>query len=383
MYADIILPEAGFLERMGVSDVYTFSPEIALRDRAIEPLHESKPPYEIMISLSEALAGKGDPDVASSDFKECFEDEEAFINEILSEAPGLYNIGSPLPYPDLPEECLILGTPDNPSAFWGSTKIRNGEPVTVEWLRRNQGVAVWPASYYRYKMASSAPSGICPRTPSHRFEFQFNYTRDINKAFGTALPETFYWNECRWNPKTPDFAHQTREYPFQLVSGRVHHAMTMTSVCPYLAETETECMKPYNDAFPLTMPDISDELNRSGLAGNTENIIRENSISIPVFAFNRSDGEKMQINNRDLVILENPLGMKIRGKAFLTEEIMPGVIKTAFGPGGQRASGIGIMRHTAAYTAAINNLHDPDNLSPFTGMPGFGDILVKVTKEPR
>jgi hypothetical protein len=60
---------------------------------------------------------------------------------------------------------------------------------------------------------------------------------------------------------------------------------------------------------------------------------------------------------------------------------MPGVIKTAFGPGGQNASGTGLLSHTSSYTQNINRLFNPKNLSPFTGMPGFGDIIVKIIKQ--
>lgn len=67
-YADIILPEAGFLERMGVSDVYTMSPEIAIRDQVIKPLYGSKTPFEIMMALSDALIKNGDPDIKVEDF---------------------------------------------------------------------------------------------------------------------------------------------------------------------------------------------------------------------------------------------------------------------------------------------------------------------------
>ncbi|MBI5665054.1 MAG: molybdopterin-dependent oxidoreductase, partial [Nitrospirae bacterium] len=125
-YADIVLPEAGYLERMGVSDVYTMSPEIALRDQVIKPLHQSKTPYEFMITLSEALVHNGDPDIKAEDFRLKYIDEEAFINEILSDAPGFYNIGEPLPYPGFPEGCLIRGIPDNPDAVWGNKILKPG-----------------------------------------------------------------------------------------------------------------------------------------------------------------------------------------------------------------------------------------------------------------
>jgi anaerobic selenocysteine-containing dehydrogenase/Fe-S-cluster-containing dehydrogenase component len=379
-YADIVLPEAGFLERMGVSDVYTMSPEVALRDKVIKPLYESKTPFEIMITLSEALIRNGDPDIKAEDFSKKYKNEEDFINEVLSETPGFYNIGEPLPYPDLPEGSLIIGVPDNPRAIWGTKVIKEGELLTVDWLRRHHGVAIWPTSYYRYKKSDGFLSGIYPKTGSKKFEFKFSYLEEINKKFGTDFPATFYWHECKWNPKNPLYKDISKEYPFQLISGRVHHAMTMTVICPYLAETETECMKPLNDDFQYLMPELKNIPKEYSIPENKKTHFKAGSVSIPILAFNKADGERLGIKTGDLVTLENPLKKRVRGKVFLTDEIMPGVIKTAFGPGGQRASGIGFMNNTSEYTPNINELFDPENITPFTGMPGFGDIMVKVIK---
>jgi anaerobic selenocysteine-containing dehydrogenase/Fe-S-cluster-containing dehydrogenase component len=379
-YADIILPEAGFLERMGVSDVYTVSPEMAVRDRVIEPLHESKTPYGFMIAVSDALIENGDPDVRAEDFAGKYNNEEDFINEILSEAPGFFNIGRPLPYPDLPEGCLIIGTPDNPAAVWGKKVIKKGELLTVDWLRKHHGVAVWPASYHRYKKSNGDPSGIYPKTGSKKFEFRFSYIENINKKFGTELPATFYWNDCKWNPKNSSFRDITKEYPFQLITGRVHYAMTMTGVCPYLAETETECMKPLNNEFQYTLPESKQFPEKYGITDNQKTAFKAGSVSIPVLSVNRTDGERSGIKTGDVITLENPSGKKMKGKVFLTEEIMPGVIKTAFGPGGQNASGLGFINNVSEYTPNINEFFDPDNLTTHTGMPGFGDILVKIIK---
>lgn len=379
-YADIVLPEAGFLERMGLSDVYTMSPEVAIRDKVIKPLYESKTDFEIMCALAEALVKNGDPDIKAEDFHERYRDEEDFINEILSDAPGFYNIGEPLSYPELPEGALILGTPDNPTAVWGKKIIKKGEPLTVEWLRRNNGVAVWPASYCRYKKSDGTPSEIYPKTKTKKFEFSFSYLEDINKKFGTDYPTTFYWSEPKWNPKNHLYKDIVKEYPFQLISGRAHHSMTMTQGCPYLSETETECMKPLNNEFGYTMPKLNGMPNNYSLPENKEIVFKANSLSIPVFAINIADGERLGIKTGDIVTLENPLKHKLRGKVFLTEEIMPGVIKTTFGPGGQSASGLGFLNNISEYTPNINNLFDPDNLSPFSGMPGFGDIMVRVIK---
>ena len=380
-YADIVLPEAGFLERMGLSDVYTMSPEVAIRDQVIKPLYESKTPFEIMIALSDALIKNGDSDIKTEDFNKRYKNEEDFINEILSEAPGFYNIGKPLPYPEFTEGALIIGTPDNPTAILDEKVIKQGEYLTVDWLRKHHGVAIWPASYYRYKKSGGSPSGIYPKTNSKKFEFKFSYLENINKKFGTNFPTTFYWAVCKWNPKNLSYKDISKKYPFQLISGRVHYAMTMTTICPYLAETKTECMQPLNNDFKYTMPELKDIPNKYSFPDNEEVSFNAGSISIPIFAFNENDAEKLGIKTGDIVILENPLKKSIKGKAFLTEEVMPGVIKTAFGPGGQNASGIGFMNSTAEYTPNINELFDPSNISSFSGMPGFGDIMVKVIKE--
>jgi anaerobic selenocysteine-containing dehydrogenase/Fe-S-cluster-containing hydrogenase component 2 len=379
-YADIILPEAGFLERMGVSDVYTMSPEVAIRDQVIKPLNESQAPFEIMNTLSQALMKNGDPDINADDFDK-YTDEEAFINEILSEAPGFHNFGHPLPYPDLPEGCFIVGVPDDPTAVWGKTVIRKGEPLTVEWLRKNHGVAVWPTSYLRYKKSDGSPSGTYPHTGSGKFEFNFSYLEKINKKFGTDFPITFYWSECKWHPSLTDYREIKKEYPFQLISGRAHYSMTITTVCPSLAETKTECMKPLNDDFMTVNPFIKHSDDKDKTPHNREQILKSGTVSIPVLSINTTDGDHLNVKTGDIITLENPLGKRVNGKVFLTEEIMPGVIKTAFGPGGQRSSGMVFSSNIADYTVNINKLFDPDNLSPYTGMPGFGDIMVKVIKQ--
>ncbi len=380
-YADIIFPEAGFLERMGLSSVYTMSPEIALRDKVIKPLHESKTSYEFMMYMADAFIRNGDADIRAEDFSAKYSSEKDFINEQLTTAPGFYNIGDPLPYPDLQEGCLILGSPDNPRAVWGDTIIKYGELLTVDWLRKHHGVAVWPASYYRYRKSDGTPSGIFPQTKSKKFEFRFSHVEKINKEFGTNYPVTFYWADCKWNPKNPDFRKFVREYPFQLISGRVHHTMTITAVCPYLSETETECMEPLNDDFEYRMPRHNGAPDRSGIPYNDKAVFRAGSVSIPVIALNKSDGETLHIKTGDMIILENPQGRRVRGKAFLTEEMMPGVIKVPFGPGGQKASGLGFINQTSEYTTNINELYDPDNFNRITGTPGFGDIMVKVIRD--
>jgi thiosulfate reductase/polysulfide reductase chain A len=384
-FADVILPEAGFLERMGLSDVYTFSPEVALRDQVIKPLHESRTPFQIMISLAAALEKNGDPDIKAGDFAGRYCDEEDFINEILRESPGYHNIGEPLPYPNLPEGSVILGVPDNPTGILDDTIVTGGEPLTVDWLRKNKGVAIWPAGYKRYSRKDGSISNAYPKTTSGKFEFKFSYLENINKKFGTHYPNTFYWEETKWNPNNKMYTALHKDFPFQLISGRAHHSMTMTQVCAFLGETETECMKLLNERFKEIVwgPDNKDEPDKPRPVPYPpveEREFKENSFSIPVFSINSVDGKNEGIKTGDLIILENPLRKQVRGKAFLTDEIMPGVIKTVFGSGGRSGSGMGMIRNTRGYTPNINELVDPGNINRFTGMPGYGDIMVRIIK---
>ena len=70
-------------------------------------------------------------------------------------APGRVNVGTPLPYPQYPEGYKLIGTPDSLEkgevTVDKDKKVVKGKPVTVEWLRNNHGVAIWPMSWYRYK----------------------------------------------------------------------------------------------------------------------------------------------------------------------------------------------------------------------------------------
>ena len=66
------------------------------------------------------------------------------------------------------------------------------------------------------------------------------------------------------------------------------------------------------------------------------------------------------------------------GKRF-SFGIKSGVIKTTFGSG-RKASAKAFMK-TASYTPNINMLYDSNNINKVTGMPSFGDIMVRIVKE--
>ncbi|WP_165755727.1 molybdopterin-dependent oxidoreductase [Ruminiclostridium hungatei] len=368
-YADFILPECSYLEKMGLSDQYTINPEIALRERVIAPQHESKTPFWIMQKLAGALAAAGDKDINESSFT-CYRTEEDLLNAQLRGCPGLRNIGRPLPYPQYPEGALIEGTPDNPNVYFNGELIRQGEALTVEWLRKSGGLAAWPASYYRYRRNKEVkPSGYLPLTDSGKFEFDFHYMAGLKKEMDCCYPTAFLWKE-----NNSQFAESLQqEYPFHLITGRTHQTGTMSQVCISLSDLETEANKKLNDAFAF--PSHTQNTDKDEFEVNT--------IAIPVFLINEMDGKKLGIYTGEMIRLENANGKYLKGKAFLSSGIKSGVIKTTFGSGGRKATGIGLFSRAVSFTPNINMLYDSNSINQVTGMPAFGDIMVKIEKEAK
>ncbi|WP_322597249.1 molybdopterin-dependent oxidoreductase [Acetivibrio straminisolvens] len=367
-YADFILPECSYLEKMGLSDQYTINPEIALRERVIAPQHESKSPFWIMQKLAKALVVAGDTDINESMFT-CYQTEEDLLNIQLRKCPGLRNIGRPLPYPQYPEGALIEGVPENPNVYFNGELIRKGEALTVEWLRKNGGRAAWPASYYRYRCnKEEKPSGYLPLTDSGKFEFNFHYITELNKKMDCCYQTTFLWKEN--NSQFVETLKQ--EYPFHLITGRTHQTGTMSQICISLSDLETEANKKLDDVSAILLH----KQNK-----NKGELEEDATIAIPVFLINEKDGEKLGIRTGEIIRLENPNGKYIRGKAFLSPGIKSGVIKTTFGSGGRKATGIGLFSEAASFTPNINTLYDSSAINQVTGMPAFGDIMVKIVKE--
>ncbi|MFN3333322.1 MAG: molybdopterin-dependent oxidoreductase, partial [Caldilinea sp.] len=274
LYADVILPEASYLERMSLSDIYPSHQLIYLRDFVLEKMYESKTQYDIAMALAHKLHEKGDPDIKPEDHWEKYPTEEDFWNEALKVAPGRNHCGYPLPYPQYPVNYKLLGTPDSLEegrvTIDDEKKVVQGEPVTVQWLRQHHGVAVWPMSWGRFD------NGGVLKTDSKKVDFVWDYTVEkdgekqrkggyakYNKLVEAAgeptpglqevgwekYPATFYWFETLWNPYTnPDFARYKDEYPFQVISGRIHHAMSGTQMVDWLGRIPTEDLwMPLND----------------------------------------------------------------------------------------------------------------------------------------
>ncbi|MDI6728217.1 MAG: molybdopterin-dependent oxidoreductase [Thermodesulfovibrionales bacterium] len=409
LYADVILPEASYAERQSLSDIYPSHQVIYNRDAVIKPLHESKKPTEIMNMLAKKLHELGDPDIKGSDFWEKYKSEEDFVNEMLAPAPGRVNVGTPLPYPQYPEGYKLIGTPDSLEkgdvTIDHEKKVVKGKPVTVEWLRNNNGVAIWPMSWYRYKKHNAdEPNKAFPNTSTKLIEFRFDwkdggkryggyksYNEKIEKAGGEVplglkeigfdkFPSTFYWFETKWNPYTnPEYKKYAEDYPFQLICGRVHHAMSGTQMVPWLGEIKTEgTWQPMNKEFEADVPEampMGDEPMKS-----MKMKFKANTYSVGTIWMNIDDAKKLGIKNGDIVIVENPLHKSTKGKVFASGGIRPGIIKIGFATGGRFSEGLGPAYKTKDYTPSHSDLVDPDVLSPIMGFPGYADMIVRVKK---
>ncbi len=409
LYADVILPEASGVERQSLSDIYPSHQVIYNRDSVIAPLYECKKPTEIMNMLAKKLNELGDADMKGSDFWDKYKTEEDFVNEMLAPAPGRVNVGTPLPYPKYPEGYKLIGTPESlekgDAAIDNEKKVIKGKPVTVEWLRNNHGVAIWPMSWYRYKKHNAdEPNKAFPNTSTKLIEFKFDWTdggkryggyksynEKLEKAGGEVpkglkevgfdkFPSTFFWFETKWNPYTnPAYKKYAKDYPFQLICGRVHHAMSGTQMIPWLGQVKTEgTWLPMNKEFEAEVPEAMPMGDEPMKAMKMK--FKANSYSVGTIWMNASDAKKLGINNGDLVVVENPLGKSTKGKVFASGGMRPGVIKIGFATGGRFSEGMGPAYKSRDYTPSHSDLVDPDVLSPIMGFPGYADMIVKVKK---
>lgn len=401
LYADVILPEASYAERMSLSDVYPSHQVLWLRDAVIEPMFECKKPTDIMNLLAQKLAEKGDQDIKAEDFWEKYASEEDFVNEMLAVAPGRNHAGEPVPYPAYPLGYKLIGTPESlesgTAAIDHEKKTVTGDVLTVEWMRNNKGVAVWPMSWNRFRMLDQetgeyVPSKAVAKTDSKLFEFSFSlYDKynDLLESSGTTpkglaeigferFPKTFFWYETKWNPYTnPDYAEYKDDYPFQLICGRVHQSMTATQMVPWLAQAPVEGLwMPLNDETSHTVVDFGPD----GGLSETEKGFAAGSLCVGTVAINAADAAKLGIGTGDVVAIENPLGAVEKGKAFVTEGIRPGTVKLGFGTGGRFSPGVGLAEKSKGYSANHSALVDPNAHSPLMGMPCYADMVVKVSK---
>ncbi|MBI5682661.1 MAG: molybdopterin-dependent oxidoreductase [Deltaproteobacteria bacterium] len=398
LYADVVLPAANYLERYGIADIYPSCPVAVLRDQVIKPLGEAKTQVEIMNAVAKALYDNGDKDVDPKEFWLKYKHDDIFWTEAIEGTPGKKNVGEPLPYPKLPKGYTLIGTPDSLEA--GRVKIDNekkviqGEPITVDWLRKHQGVAVWPMAWRRYEQVIQHKSG--------KIEFVWsrmeNYNEHIKggaKPYGFEIlekytgvkwdkyPTTFFWFDPPYNPASPRYAEMVKKYPFQLISARVHQGMTATYANPQQAETPTDSIWwPLNKEFEAEVADWVTEKNGMGMPQGSMKVAKKRFTKgthcVGACAMNPKDAEANGVNTGDVITIENMLGKTQKSVVLVTDTVRPSVLKMPYGGGGRFSPGVGTTYQQKDYTANVNQLVDPNLLSPIVGFPGYVDIIARI-----
>ena len=196
----------------------------------------------------------------------------------------------------------------------------------------------------------------------------------------SKFPSTFYWFETVWNPHTnPAYKKYAKDYPFQLICGKVHHSMSGTQMIPWLGEIKTEgTWQPLNDAFEAEVPN-SQPTGKEAMKTSKKKFAK-NTYSVGTVWMNTDDAKRLGLKTGTLVTVTNPLGKTTKGKVFVSGGMRPGVIKMGFGTGGRFSPGMGPAYQARAYTPNHNAMVDPDALSPIMGFPAFADMVVKITK---
>ena len=93
----------------------------------------------------------------------------------------------------------------------------------------------------------------------------------------------------------------------------------------------------------------------------------------PLVWIHPADADARGISTGDAVWVETPRG-RVRFRAHVTEDIMPGVVEANMGGGGPL--GDDEWRH-----ANVNQLTDPDNRDPISGFPVYKALLCEVRRD--
>ena len=399
LYADVILPAAHYFERYGIADIYPSAPVCVIREPVIKPLGESKTQVEIMNAITKALYEHGDTDIDPNEFWLKYTHDDIFWNEVMEPTPGVKNVGEPLPYPNLPEGYKLLGTPDSLEAgrvtIDDEKKVIHGEPITMDWLRKHQGVAVWPMAWRRYKQAVKTGSGkiefvwskleeenekIKGGPRPYGFELLEKYTGNVWDEY----PTTFFWYEPPYNPANPTYAATTEKYPFQVITARVHQGMTATYANPQQGETPCDSTWwPLNREFEaevaewVTVGNDGSEMPKGEIKVVNKRF-RRGTYCVATCSMNPDDAKAYGVVTGDVVTIENMLGKTQKNVVLVTHTIRPGVLKLPFGAGGRFSPGVGTTYLQRDYTANVNEFVDPNLLTPIFGFPGYLDIQARI-----
>ncbi|BDY12910.1 molybdopterin-dependent oxidoreductase [Hydrogenimonas cancrithermarum] len=261
MYADVVLPECTYLER--TDPVKTFGgaePAIAVRNKVIDPMFETKPVIEILRGLTEKIS------------KPLFEITKKYDEDVQDEIADRgeedvykeYDLT--IPFKQSQEELNEHAVSGYPGAYEALKEHGVFYPKIEEYFKQ---VSVNEHVYYPEEKKAYSVQGGAPKTPSGKVECNL---RSIAKKGVDPMPT---WRK--------EYEYTVPEGKFRMLTGR--HA----------------------------------QFTQSGTANNAmlHDLIHENYIWI-----NKRVAKKMGIRFGDLIEVSSRAG-KTRIKAYPTEKIAP------------------------------------------------------------
>lgn len=348
MFADVILPECTYLEREDpVQSFAGIEPAIAIREKVIEPMYESKPVMEIMRGLSATLTKplweitkKHDEDVQSE--LETRSDDEVY-------AEGGYDLTEPFKHSQ--EEL-------NKEMFVG----KHGEEV---WqLLRDKGV------YYPNMLA------YFKKLSNNTYQYYPN-----NKKIHTALKLEDKADQEALVADTCDSCEPCIN-PAEIAAWRRTFNTPTKKIECYLGSMEAKGIDPmpkWKDEDYVKVPAGKFKFITGRHAQHTQNATANNVMLLELMRenyawINDRQAKKMQIEFGDTLEVTSSVG-KIHIKAFPTPKIMEETLFYIHGFG-SKSEGMSFARRSGASDNEIIEA----TIEPVFGCAIMHDTLVTVKK---
>jgi len=342
MMADVVLPECSYLEREDpVKSFGGTQPSIALRQKVIEPLFESKPVMEIMAGLSKKLS------------KPLFEITKKYDEDVQDEIKDMK--------PAEIEEYYKENGFDLSDAFDKSQEEINEHMVVSKHGKeayeklREHGVYYPKMESYFKKLSGN----------------EYAYYPEDKKAYtvskwleGAAVSIDTCVNE-------KEIAALQKK--LKTSSGKVE------CVLGYMTEKGVDAMPTWHDKYLVPIPEGKFKFISGRHAQFTQNSTQNNIMLLDQIKenhlwINEADAKKKGISFGDLVEVESKVG-KVAIKAYPTNKIIPGVVFFIHGFGAQSTGLTFGYRNGASDNAIIEDI-----IEPVFGSAAMHETIVDVRR---
>jgi len=342
MMADVVLPECSYLEREDpVKSFGGTQPSIALRQKVIEPLFESKPVIEIMAGLSKKLS------------KPLFEITKKYDEDVQDEIKEMK--------PAEIEEYYKENGFDLYDAFEHSQEEINEHMVVSKHGKeayeklKEHGVYYPNMDTYFKKVSTN----------------EYEYYPEDKKAYTVSKGEEGSDVSIDTCINEKEMAALKRK--LKTSSGKIECTLT------YMTKKGIDAMPTWHDKYLVPIPEgkfkfISGRHAQFTQNGTQNNIMLLDQIKENHLWINEADAKKKGIHFGDLVEVESKVG-KVTIKAYPTTKIIPGVVFFIHGFGAQSTGLTFGYRNGASDNAIIE-----DRIEPVFGSAAMHETIVDVRR---